>query len=1094
MGVETVTVLFTDLVGSTELLSRVGEAQADELRREHFGLLRTALTAQNGREVKNLGDGLMVVFDGVTSALDAAVAMQQALTARPEDAEPLAICVGVASGEAECEDGDYFGLPVVEAARLCAQADGGEILTTELVRMLARSRSTLELESVGALELKGLDEPVETYRVRWAPIAVPEERPPLPARIASSVSPTFVGREAERERLDAAWKAVTGGERRVMLLAGEPGIGKTTLAAQFASGVYDGGAVVVYGRCDEDLGVPYQPWIESLTQLVAHAPESVLSAHVADRGGHLARLVPELARRVSAEVPPSGDGETERYVLYGCVTDLLTRLSVDAPVLIVLDDLHWADRATVQLLRHLAMTDTLTGLGVLGTFRDSEVTTEHPLTELLAALHRENCGERIALRGLGDDELLALLEGIAGHGMDDAGVALRDAILAETAGNPFFSVEILRHLAESGAIYRDDTGRWVSDIDLRTAGLPISVREVVGRRLATLGPDTERVLALGAVIGRDFDLPLLAAVADVTEDDLVDVCDAAVAAAVLHTTDHPDRYTFAHALIEHTLYDGLSPARRSRAHRALAVALEAAPDADRRAGELAYHWGQAVQPTDTDKAVHYAKLAGARALDQLAPDDAMRWYGQALEHLDRDRGADAQERIEILIGLGQAQRQSGVADYRETLLEAAQLADSIDAVDLLVQATLANNRGMLSAFGQVDTARLAAIDRALERIDPAHTPERAQLLALGCIERTYDGDFDTRFTLAEEAVAAARRAGDPDTLVTTVVFCCDGIMSPRTAALRRSWLEEANQLDDRITDPAARYLLHNCWRFSAIEWGERDVIRHHDAIANEIVARVPQASLRWNNAFHQVWQKELWGDLARAEELAEAAFALGTETAQPDALGIFGMQLMNIRSHQGRLDELIPLIEQMVSDTPAQPGYRAVLALALARSGREAETISLLDAERAHGFEMPIDYGWSVAHAEWAEAAVLVGHRETAAAVRERLVPFHDMLVSFSIGAQAAIAHYLGMIDHLLGRHDDAHRWFGEAMALHQRFESPLLVAQTNAAWAGLLADRGTGNDHERARAMATDALTAATSGGYGYIERDARSVLERIT
>ncbi len=187
-------------------------------------------------EVKNLGDGLMVVFDGVTTALDAAVAMQQALTARPEDAEPLAICVGVASGEAEAEDGDYFGLPVVEAARLCAQAEGGEILTTELVRMLARSRSTLELESVGALELKGLDEPVETYRVRWAPIAVSEERPPLPARIASSVSPTFVGREAERERLDAAWKAVTGGERRVMLLAGEPGIGKTTLAAQFASG------------------------------------------------------------------------------------------------------------------------------------------------------------------------------------------------------------------------------------------------------------------------------------------------------------------------------------------------------------------------------------------------------------------------------------------------------------------------------------------------------------------------------------------------------------------------------------------------------------------------------------------------------------------------------------------------------------------------------------------------------------------------------------------------------------------------------------------------------------------------------------------
>lgn len=1093
MAVETITVLFTDLVGSTELLSRVGEAHADELRREHFGLLRSALTALNGREVKNLGDGLMVVFDGVTAALDAAVAMQQAVAARPVGVEALTIRVGVSSGEAECEDDDYFGLPVVEAARLCARAAGGEILTTELVRMLARSRTTLELESVGALELKGLDEPIETYRVRWAPIAATSQRPPLPSRIASSVSPTFVGRVVERERLDTAWKTVTGGERRVMLLAGEPGIGKTTLASRFASDVYDGGAVVVYGRCDEDLGVPYQPWIESLTQLVAHASESVLSAHVADRGGHLARLVPELARRVAAEVPPSGDGETDRYVLYGCVTDLLTRVSVDVPVLIVLDDLHWADRATVQLLRHLAMADTLNGLGVLGTFRDSEVTTEHPLTELLAALHREDCGERIALRGLGDDELLALLEGIAGHGMDDAGVALRDAILAETAGNPFFSVEILRHLAESGAIYQDADDRWVSNIDLRTAGLPISVREVIGRRLATLGPDTERVLALGAVIGRDFDLPLLAVVADVSEDELVDVCDAAVAAAVLRATDHPDRYTFAHALVEHTLYDGLSPARRSRAHRAVAVALEAAPDAERHAGELAYHWGRAVQLTDTDKAVHYAKLAGARALDQLAPDEAVRWYAQALEHLDRDSGADALERVEILIGLGNAQRHSGVADYRETLLEAAQLADALDAVDLLVQATLANNRGMISTAGHVDSARLAAIDRALERIGRADTPERAQLLALACLERTYEGDFDARFTMAEEAVEAARRADDPNTLVSTIVFCVDAVCAPHTSALRTSWLEEVNQLDDLLTDPATRYLLHNSCRFTAIERGDGDVIRHHDGLVDQIVARVPLPSLLWNNAFHQVWQELLWGDLLRAEQLADAAFALGIETAQPDALGIFGPQLMNIRLNQGRLDELIPLVEQMVSETPDQPGYRSALALSLSRSGRNDETIALLDAEHANGFEMPLDSGWSCAHACWAEAAVLVGHRETAEVVRQRFAPFHDQIVSFSIGALPAIAHYLGMIDHFLGRYDDADHWFSEAQAIHHRFESPLLVAHTNAAWAALLADRSIGNDIDRARAMASDAVAAASAGGYGYIESDARNVLARL-
>src|ERR1700733_9563069 len=159
MAAATVSVVFTDLVGSTALLSRVGEERAEVLRREHFGLLRDAISGLGGREVKNLGDGLMVVFDGVTAALDGAVAMQQAIAGRRTD-EPMTIRVGVSFGECDVDDGDYFGLPVVEAARLCAKAESGEILVTEFVRMLARSRSTVVLEPVGALELKGLDEPV----------------------------------------------------------------------------------------------------------------------------------------------------------------------------------------------------------------------------------------------------------------------------------------------------------------------------------------------------------------------------------------------------------------------------------------------------------------------------------------------------------------------------------------------------------------------------------------------------------------------------------------------------------------------------------------------------------------------------------------------------------------------------------------------------------------------------------------------------------------------------------------------------------------------------------------------------------------------
>ena len=278
-----------------------------------------------------------------------------------------------------------------------------------------------------------------------------DDRPALPARLASSVIANFVGRDTEREQLASAWKEVVAGDgRRVLLLSGEPGMGKTTLAACFASDVHGGGGSVVYGRCDEDLGIPYQPWIELLGQLVQQLPESVLADHVEDRGGSLARLVPDLAKRIPVEPPDRrrrGHGPLPAVRLRDRPPG---RAAAELPLLVVLDDLHWVDRPSVQLLRHVVLADRPMRLGVLGTFRDSEVTTGHPLAELLAALHRETGVQRIALRGLSDDDLLTLLEQAAGHEMTEDGIVLRDAVLAETAGNPFFIGEILRHLAETG--------------------------------------------------------------------------------------------------------------------------------------------------------------------------------------------------------------------------------------------------------------------------------------------------------------------------------------------------------------------------------------------------------------------------------------------------------------------------------------------------------------------------------------------------------------------------------------------------------------------------------------------------------------------
>ena len=274
-GMRTVTVLFSDLVGSTALASGLGPTGAEHLRQGHFAALRAALAATGGVEVKNLGDGLMVVFDGASAALDGAVAMQQAIAAHNRTSEvELAIRVGVSHGEVDEDDGDFFGEPVIEAARLCAAAAGGQILVTELVQAVAGRRTVHELVPVGALELKGLPNPVDAVEVRWEPAEEPVAagRLPLPSRLEGT-SGVFVGRDAERAVLvDALKAACDDGRVRGVLIGGEPGIGKSTLASVFARTAHTDGSVVLYGRCDEDLGIPYQPWREALEDLLTLRP------------------------------------------------------------------------------------------------------------------------------------------------------------------------------------------------------------------------------------------------------------------------------------------------------------------------------------------------------------------------------------------------------------------------------------------------------------------------------------------------------------------------------------------------------------------------------------------------------------------------------------------------------------------------------------------------------------------------------------------------------------------------------------------------------------------------------------------------------
>jgi tetratricopeptide (TPR) repeat protein len=626
-------------------------------------------------------------------------------------------------------------------------------------------------------------------------------------------------------------------------------------------------------------------------------------------------------------------------------------------------------------------------------------------------------------------------------------------------------------------------------------GLPVSIREVIGRRVARLGPEAERVLSLAAVIGRDFDLSLLAPVVDLDEGTLIDLCDTAVSAAVLAESDMAGRYAFAHALIERTLYDGLSGSRRAQAHRTIAEALEelCGDEPGARIGELAYHWVHATQPQDSAKAIAYAQRAGDRALEQLAPDEARRWYRDALDLLDRAPHDDPRRRAELLLGLGDAQRQTGDPANRETLLTAARLADRIDAIDILVRAALRNTRGYASSTGVVDREAVEILTLALTRLGERDSPDRARLLALRCLEGSYDADFDERLTIATEAVDMARRTGDTAALVDAIRHGITAIAAPQTLELRLQWIVEACDLADHLGDPAARHHTYLLRTETALEAGDLATMRTATARFEAEGERLGQPLYRWMKAYTRAVRHMLEGDLGAAEQSATEALTLGIEAAQPDAAAIYGVQLLGVRWQQGRLVEMVPLIQQAVLDIPGQPGYRAALVWAKSHDGQSREVKQLLDAEVADGLPMLVhDVGLTI-DVLWAETASRVGHRPAATMLHQRLLPWAEQIASTNITVTPGVAHYLGLLAHVLGRHDEADQWFAQALALHERMESRFFVGLTQIAWAALLADRNQPGDAQRARLLLDAALPVATAGGYGYIEHDARALLKRI-
>jgi class 3 adenylate cyclase/tetratricopeptide (TPR) repeat protein len=1098
---ETITVLFTDLVGSTEISYAISPEASDQLLQAHFSLLRRAIAGSGGAEVKGLGDGVMAVFRSTSAALSCAVAMQQAVHRDNVGAShQLGLRIGLSGGEATFESNDYYGDPVIEAARLCAHADAGQILATEAVRVMGGRRNPFLFERVGALELKGLPEPVEVLDVRWEPLdeTAAEGGVPLPARLRHVPLTGVVARETEAALLTDAYKRAAAGEgRAVVLVSGDAGVGKTTLVAEAARRAAKEGACVLLGRCHEDVSASYSPFAEALNHYVAHAPEHVLRAHVDVHGGDITSMVPALGRRLGAvPAPTRTDPDTERYLLYGAVAGLLTAASVLQPTILVLDDMQWSDSQSLRLLHHVVTTVESERLFVLGTFRDTELSPSNPLLDFLGALQREPGVSRIELKGFDDTGVLAFMEAAAGQPLEEAATDLAHALCLETEGNPFFLGEVLRSLMESGAIYQDDRGRWTAAGEMSEMTLPNSVREVITARVGRLGAHAGRVLSMASVIGRDFEFDLLDTVTDLSQEELLDILDAASGAALVREVPEvPGRYSFSHALTQHTLYQGLPRVRRTRAHQQVAEAIESAvghtPGA--RVGELAHHWLSASQPANATKAIGYARQAGEAALAALAPDDAVRYFSQALHLAATVPEDDPLVGCDVRLALGEAQRQAGLPGFRETFLDAAHRAQELGATDRLVAAALGNSRGFFSSIGVIDADKVAVLESALHALGNDDTRERALLLATLCSELALGTTLERRQELADAARAMARRLGDPDTIIRTVNLVCDPLQVPSTLNERMVDAREALELSELLGDPDLLFWTGAYSRLAAVQAGDFEMARRCLDTMRAVIRGLPQPTMRWVTLFNDAADALLSGDPDRAEQLATAALEIGTESGQPDAFGFYGAELIGVRRQQGRYGELVPLIEQIAAENPALPVFRATLAEGHMEAGNFDTARQMLDAAAADLTSLPYDVLWIFAVASYADVATELRAEAPARLLLDLLAPFDEQVLFIGATAGSPVAYYCGGLESVLGLYDQAETHFAKAAELNARGQMEFAAAVTHLRWGCMHSARGDPGDLERARDLLTQAHVAAMGRGYASIERRATVALSEL-
>ena len=907
----------------------------------------------------------------------------------------------------------------------------------------------------------------------------------LPAELRARSQVPLVGRQRELTGLSELWETATREQEvkpttlarptRIVVLAGDAGIGKTSLAAELARRAHDDGAVVLAGRAPEEGLAPYQPFLEALSHYFATASLDEIRASVREHGPELSRLVPEIRRRVPELPFAPEEPDSERYRLFEAVVGLLSSIARHAPILLVLDDLHWADRPTLLLLRHLARALRPERLLVLVAFRTEAATDV--LLDALGELHRETLSTQLDIEGLGERDTGELVRARAGERPSSAFVR---EIHHETEGNPFFIEEIIRNLMAAGMRVGSATGS-----ELQRFELPEGVKRMVARRLERLNPRTIELLRVAAVAGRDFDVELLEELVDLDEGEFLAALEEALDAGVLlESTGVPGRYSFSHALMREALYEGMSSPRRARLHRRVGEALEAASQPS--LSSLALHFTRAAGLPDSEKAISYARQAAEEATEVLAHEEAVEHYSRALDVLTRAEPTAEDRRLELLLVLGEACVRAGERRRaRDILLEAAGLAERLHDVPSLVRAVVGASRRYVQQPGVIDSELIRYVEMALDNTAGQRTPARVRLLSRACGTFYYSDQRPRMQELSLEATDIATELGDPE----ATAYAC----SARRAALwdpahlaERLEASTAMLTAARALGDLELQLQAHAWLVvDLLENGDRDGV---DAQVEAFAAgaeQLRQPLFRWQTLVWGAMRALLDGSLQEAEELATEAVAMGAPAESVTAPQYHLMQLVAIRREQGRTGELEHALAEMVATQPHRPGWRVALAMIEHEAGRPEKARQVLEALAPQ--EIPPDGEWIPTVGMLAQLSTVLGDRERAATLYDLLIPYAQNNIVRGIGATCLgpVARLLGRLSALLGREEDSRRHFEDALRSAAALRAPALLARVQLDYAETLA-RG-----PRAAGMIDDAAATAQDLGLTALARRARALSE---